>query len=189
MALADLISWLWPWIPLGLATGVLTTTAGLGGGMLLVLALTALRGPAQALAVSALGLLLGNIHRLWIDRRELDPRLARAFVVGALPGSFLGGMLALGMPEAVLRSVALVGAGFAIARELGWLSLTPGPRVIVPPRPPAGPSPPPRAEAACCSRRSCSPPGCVAGPWWPPARRPRWPSTWDGWPPTAWAAG
>src|SRR5204863_3143251 len=103
-----------------------------GGGMLLVLALTVLVGPATALAVSAPGLLLGNLHRLWLDREALDARLARAFVVGGLPGAFLGGLLAVGLPEGLLRTVGVLAAAFALARELGWLEVTPGPRVIVP---------------------------------------------------------
>jgi uncharacterized membrane protein YfcA len=105
---------------LGLLAGTLTTLAGLGGGMLLVLALSVLVGPAAALAATAPALLAGNLQRLWMLRAAIDRRVARAFVVGALPGAFAGGLLAVSVPEVVLSVLMVTMVGFAIGSALGW---------------------------------------------------------------------
>src|SRR5690349_10895588 len=81
------------YVSLGLLAGALTTVAGLGGGMLLLLALATLGEPHEALAVTAPALLVGNLHRLWMGRRELDRETALPLVAGALPGALVGGGL------------------------------------------------------------------------------------------------
>ena len=48
---------------LGILAGILTTLAGLGGGMLLVLALSLTSSPVTELAATAPALSLGNLHR------------------------------------------------------------------------------------------------------------------------------
>ena len=48
---------------LGTIAGILTTLAGQGGGLFLLLAIAALVGPHEALAITAPALLLGNLHR------------------------------------------------------------------------------------------------------------------------------
>lgn len=112
-ALTDL-AWL---LPLGLFAGLITTVAGLGGGMVMTLALSAIVGPQRALATAAPALLLGNAHRVGMYRKHLDRGVWR-FVVGALPGALVGGALAVSLPELVLQ-VLLVGvAALAVAREV-----------------------------------------------------------------------
>ncbi|MCS6798254.1 MAG: sulfite exporter TauE/SafE family protein [Myxococcota bacterium] len=106
---------------LGLLAGVLTTIAGLGGGMLLVVSLGLLERPAVALAATAPALLVGNVHRLWADRASIDRTIGRAVAAGALPGAFLGGWLAVSVPEQVLGWVFLAAVGLALLREIGWL--------------------------------------------------------------------
>lgn len=119
-------------VPLGVAAGVLTTIAGMGGGMLLLLALSAAWGPHRALAVTAPALLVGNLHRLWMYRRDVDWGVARAFVVGAAPGSLLGGLLAVALPARVLYGVMAGLTALAVARVIyGW-QWRPGARVLTP---------------------------------------------------------
>lgn len=94
--------------------GALTTLAGMGGGMVLVLFFVAWTGsPVDALFVTSMGLFAGNVHRAWLYRRDIDRRLAATLVLGALPASLLGGWIAVDLPDAVLRSgiaaMALVG--------------------------------------------------------------------------------
>lgn len=120
------------WITLGLAAGAITTLAGLGGGLLMTLALAALVGPQRALAMAAPALLMGNVHRVWLYRRFIDRTLALPFVLGAFPGALVGGLLAVALPESVLRVLILVAAGLAVSKQLGWLRWRPGPRAIVP---------------------------------------------------------
>jgi uncharacterized membrane protein YfcA len=119
-------------VVLGVAAGVLTTVAGLGGGMLLVLAMSAIWDPATALAVTAPALLVGNAHRLWLDRASLDRKVAGAFAAGALPGALAGGLLAVTIPDVALRALFVGATAFAIGRELGWVKLSPRPGALVP---------------------------------------------------------
>ena len=112
-------------VPLGLAAGALTTVAGLGGGQLLVLALAALFDPRLALVVSAPALLAGNSHRAWMYRGVIDRRVAPAFASGALPGSIVGGVLAVGLPAWILQLFRVATTGLAVARAFGWSQLRP----------------------------------------------------------------
>lgn len=103
---------------LGLVAGALTTLAGQGGGLFLLLALSALLGPHQALALTTPALLLGNVHRAWMSRRNIDWGIAGRFLLGAVPGSVLGGLFAGASPAWVVR-VFLVGMT-ALAIYKAW---------------------------------------------------------------------
>ncbi len=119
-------------LPLGLLAGALTTVAGLGGGMMLVLALSLLWGPQTALAVTAPALLVGNLHRLLLFRASVDRAIAWRFAAGAVPAAFAGGLAVVALPPVVLH-VLLVGvASFAVVRELGWLGWRPPANAVVP---------------------------------------------------------
>ena len=84
---------------LGVLSGVLTTLAGLGGGMLLLLAIALLSSPQTALAVTAPALLLSNLHRAWVYRAHIARPVAVPFALGALPGSVLGAFALVVMTE------------------------------------------------------------------------------------------
>lgn len=107
---------------LGLLAGVLTTLAGQGGGLFLLLICSVLLGPKAALAITAPALLLGNLHRAALFRRFIDRGVATRMILGAVPGAFAGGFLAGRMPEWLLH-VLLVGiTALSVARALRWLS-------------------------------------------------------------------
>lgn len=109
----------------GLLAGALTTVATLGGGMFLVVALTLVLGPHAALILTAPALLVGNLHRAWVYRAELDRRIALSFALGALPGAALGGVVAARLPEGVLTALIVVSALVALARATGHLRFEP----------------------------------------------------------------
>jgi uncharacterized membrane protein YfcA len=117
---------------LGVLAGGLTTVAGLGGGVLLILALSLASSPAEALATTSPALLVGNLHRLVAGRREVDREVARPLALGALPGSALGGLLAVAVPTVVLEALLLATTGFALARVFGHLHFRPGARSLAP---------------------------------------------------------
>jgi uncharacterized membrane protein YfcA len=101
----------------GLLAGLLTTVGGLGGGTLLVAALTATTDAHTALAVSAPALLVGNLHRLYITREALPGASLRPLLLGGLLGAVAGGSLTRLLPDGVLQLcivgstlLALVGA-------------------------------------------------------------------------------
>jgi hypothetical protein len=106
---------------LGVAAGALTTLAGQGGGLFLLLACSALVGPHAALAITAPALLLGNGHRAVLFRAALDRGVALRMIGGAVPGSFLGGLVAGVTPPAALHVLLVVVTALAIAKALGWV--------------------------------------------------------------------
>ena len=117
---------------LGLAAGGLTTVAGLGGGLLMTLALAAVVGPKTALAIAAPALLLGNLHRVWLFRAHVERPLTLAAILGAAPGAFLGGLFAVAVPDAVLQWLLLGAAVFAVLQDRGLVHWQPGPRALGP---------------------------------------------------------
>lgn len=119
-------------VGLGVLAGGLTTIAGLGGGVLLVLALSLAGSPAEALAISSPALLVGNLHRFAVGRAEVDAGVVRALGLGALPGSALGGLLAVAVPTVVLEALLVLSTVFALARAFGYLSFKPGAGALVP---------------------------------------------------------
>lgn len=114
----------WTIALLGIVAGILTTLSGQGGGLLLLLSLSALYGPHAGLAWSSPALLLGNMHRAWMIRSEIDWKMVVAVGIGAFPGALAGGFFA-GRSPAWLLKIFLVGAtALAIAKALGWLKWT-----------------------------------------------------------------
>src|SRR4051812_29179882 len=109
-------------VVLGLLAGVLTTLAGQGGGLFLLLGCSLLLGPHAALAITAPALLIGNLHRAVLFRRFIDRRVAGLMIAGALPGAFVGGLLAGVVPGWALQVFLVALTAVAIARALKWLS-------------------------------------------------------------------
>jgi uncharacterized protein len=107
---------------LGTIAGILTTLAGQGGGLFLLLVVAALLGPHQALAITAPALLLGNLHRATLFRRSIAWASAFPMIAGAIPGAFVGGLIAGAMPAWVLQGTLVGLTLLAIARAMKWLS-------------------------------------------------------------------
>ncbi len=112
-------------IIMGVLAGILTTVAGLGGGMALILALSLVMDPARALAITAPALLVGNGHRAYTFRHHVDHKLVRPILWGAVPGALGGGLAATALPSWVLRAVLLVVMTLAVLRAQGRLSFKP----------------------------------------------------------------
>lgn len=119
-----------PLLLLGVVAGVLTTLAGQGGGLFLLLALGVLRDPHEALALSSPALLLGNLHRAVLCRRDVAWKIAVGLVVGAAPAAVLGGMFAGRTPALVISAVLVVLTVFAITRRVLALSVRVPPRAL-----------------------------------------------------------
>ena len=99
---------------LGIAAGILTTWAGLGGGLFLTLALSLLFGPKIALATAAPALWLGNAHRAFLFRRFIDRGVYVWIGAAALVGAFVGGMVAVALPARVLQVLVVVATVVAL---------------------------------------------------------------------------
>ena len=117
---------------LSLLAGVITTVAGMGGGLVLLLGLSFFIDPLVALATTGPALLLGNLHRIALYREHVRRPLAWRLMLGAAPGALIGGLVAVAVPENVLRSVMVVFALLATAKVvLGW-RFVPPPNALVP---------------------------------------------------------
>ena len=119
-------------VPMGLAAGVTTTIAGLGGGFLLLVTLSLLSDPLTALAATTPALLFSNAHRGWLYRSEVDRGIARSFALGAVPGGLVGGFLAGALAPQALHAIMLAVAVLGVTRALGWWTMAVPPRAMIP---------------------------------------------------------
>jgi uncharacterized membrane protein YfcA len=110
---------------LGVVAGVLTTVAGMGGGMLLVAVLVALRGPHVALALTTPALFVANGHRAWLFRKVLAYRIAGSFALGAVPAAALVGYFVPTLPGWVLAAILVFASILTLARSAGLVDLRP----------------------------------------------------------------
>lgn len=109
----------WLIAALGIGAGALTTVAGMGGGLVLVLSLSLLLDPRLAVAATALPLLLGNVHRAYLFRRELAWRHVALFAAGAAPAALLAGSVIDRVPPLAARLLMVGLVAVAIAKATG----------------------------------------------------------------------
>jgi len=112
----------------GVAAGLITTVAGMGGGLLLLLVLALGTDPVHALVLSSPALLLGNGHRLWRFRHDVDRAVALPLAVGAVPTALGVGMFTGEAPVDLIRWTMLAVALLAALRGLGLWRWTPSVR-------------------------------------------------------------
>lgn len=110
---------------LGVVAGMLTTVAGMGGGMLLVAVLVALRGPHAALAITTPALFVSNGHRAWLFRKSLDWSVATSFALGAIPAAALVGYFVPTLPGWTLAAILAFASMLTLARSAGLIDLRP----------------------------------------------------------------
>lgn len=103
-------------VALGIGAGLLTTVTGQGGGLLLLLACSAIVGPHRALALTTPALLLGNAHRAYLHRRAIVVPVAARMIAGAVPGALVGGLVAHRLSPMVLDVVLVVLTLVALAK-------------------------------------------------------------------------
>lgn len=112
-------------VALGLVAGVLTTVAGMGGGLFLIAVIGMLKGPHLALVLTSPALFVSNVHRTFMYRREVDWRVAGMVAAGALPGALLGGLVLPAIPDLVITSLLVVTTTLALLRAKGVFRLAP----------------------------------------------------------------
>ncbi|UJR81312.1 putative membrane transporter protein [Sandaracinus amylolyticus] len=116
----------------GIGAGALSTMAGMGGGVLLVVTMSLALGPHAALATTAPALLAGNLHRTWLYRHAVDRGVALTFLIGALPGALVGGLVSARMPDTAIEVLLVIVTAFALARAAGKLEWKPSARAYLP---------------------------------------------------------
>ena len=109
----------------------LSASAGFGGSLLLVPALSLLLGPKEGVALAALLLACNNVWKVGAYRKSIPVRAAAAVVLCTVIGAAIGARLLVATPERWV-SVAVIG-GFALTlllearrRAEGVLSRAPG---------------------------------------------------------------
>ncbi len=140
-------------IALGLMAGLTTTLAGMGGGTLLVLALSLLYDPITALALSTPALLFGNLHRVALYRKQIVWSEARPMMLGGFAGAVLGGFVVAGLSGWMIQGLMVVMAALALGKSLG-----------LPLKPPSGATLPVAAVTGLVSATSGGG-GVIAGPY------------------------
>jgi uncharacterized membrane protein YfcA len=119
-------------IALSLLAGVITTLAGMGGGLVLLLGLSFFLDPLVALATTGPALLLGNLHRIALYSAHVQRPQALRLMLGAAPGALIGGLVAVALPEAVLRAAMVLLALLATAKVVFGLRFVPPANALVP---------------------------------------------------------
>ena len=87
----------------GFVGGTITSIVGFGGGLVLVALMSTVFSPHDVVALTAPVLMLGNFHRVWLFRRDLDRHVLNWFVIGAIPATLLGAVLLPQLPANGLR--------------------------------------------------------------------------------------
>lgn len=102
----------------GVMAGGLTTIAGLGGGILMIAALSVFWAPTTVIAMTAPALFVGNISRMALMRREVDWPLFARFALTAGPTALVASYVAIYVPVGILKvGIALLLLAF-VAQEL-----------------------------------------------------------------------
>lgn len=119
-------------LPFGMVAGVLTTLAGMGGGLLLLAGLGSWFGAREALALSTPALFVSNLHRVYLLRKDVVRPTLTLFAVGAVPGALVGSLTAAVVPQALLSAILVVATLLAFARFLGILRINARPAIVAP---------------------------------------------------------
>nr|WP_281387054.1 sulfite exporter TauE/SafE family protein [Jiangella mangrovi] len=119
-------------MPLFAVLGWLSAVGGVGGGVLMLLALTWMVGLEVAVPTLALAQLSSNGCRVWLNRTAVRARLVGWHAVGAVPFALAGGLLLAHMPPGPLQRIL---GGCLIAtilwRRLRLFPVRPGERWFV----------------------------------------------------------
>jgi len=97
---------LWPeGVLLAICAFVASTIAavtGTGGGIVLLPVLVSLMGPRDAIPTYTLAQFIGNLSRVWFNRREVQAKVVWWFSLGAVPLAILGGIFFTRMGDRTL---------------------------------------------------------------------------------------
>lgn len=106
------------------AAFTLSASAGLGGSLILVPALSLLLGVKQGVALSALMLAANNVFKVALYRRTIPWRAATGVLLATIAGALLGARLLIVLPETVVAIAVMLGVATALWFELRRLELT-----------------------------------------------------------------
>jgi uncharacterized membrane protein YfcA len=109
------------------AAFTLSASAGLGGSLILVPALSLILGVKQGVALAALLLAANNVFKVALYRRTIPVFAGLRVALFTMAGAFLGAQLLVALPESVVAAAVVVGVGSALLFEArARTSATPG---------------------------------------------------------------
>lgn len=77
---------------------VLSGVAGFGGALIFLPVLVSVYGVRASVPILTVAVLMGNLSRVYFNRRELDLRLVALFSLGAMPFAALGSLVYVSLP-------------------------------------------------------------------------------------------
>jgi uncharacterized membrane protein YfcA len=102
---------------------MLAAVAGFGGAAILLPILVPMFGVRDAIPILTVAQLVGNLSRVWFNRRELDWRVVGRFAAGGVPAALAGGFLFASAPLAFLiRLLGVFLIAVVIYRHSGKVS-------------------------------------------------------------------
>src|SRR5437764_1358831 len=75
------------------AASTLAAVAGFGGAAVLLPILALVFGVRDAIPILTVAQLIGNLSRVWFNRRELELPVVGWFALGGVPAALIGGLL------------------------------------------------------------------------------------------------
>ncbi len=113
------------WLLLALGAflaAAISGTAGFGGALLLLPALTLAVGPVQAVPLLTFAQLIGNGGRVGLGWRQISWRPVLLFLITALPAAIIGALFFVALPKGILtRVIGCAILGFVALRHFGLL--------------------------------------------------------------------
>jgi len=80
------------------AASTLAAVAGFGGAAILLPILVPIFGVREAIPILTVAQLVGNLSRVWFNRRDLEWRVVARFAAGGVPAALAGGFLFASAP-------------------------------------------------------------------------------------------
>jgi uncharacterized protein len=88
-----------------LAGSIVGGVAGFGGGLILLPVVAWVVGVRAAAPILTVTMLFGNLSRIWWSRHDVDVRVVKRYLAGAVPATFIGVMLYAGTPSTWLGRI------------------------------------------------------------------------------------
>lgn len=103
---------------------MLAAVAGFGGAAVLLPPLVVLFGVRDAIPILTVAQLIGNLSRVWFNRRDLDLPVVGWFALGGIPAAVAGGLLFASAPLSFLtRLLGIFLIAVVLYRHLGSESM------------------------------------------------------------------
>jgi len=112
---------------------VVSGVAGFGGALAFLPVLVWAHGVRASVPILTVAVLLGNLSRVWFNRRELRLDLVGLFTAGSVPGALLGSWVYVGLPPFwIKKAIGLFLVSVVVAQKLGRPLRVPDRRVFTP---------------------------------------------------------